>query len=111
MNKQQDKNSDKTNIEEDLVASSRKHLVISEFNLVINYAPYLGIFVFPLKDNIFRNSNKIGTASFSYDQASTRMGFSGSSSPSLRTSQEKCPTSLSRITFFTHISIRKDNWI
>jgi hypothetical protein len=76
MNKHQDKNSDKTNIEEDLVASSRKHLVISEFNLVINYAPYLGIFVFPLKDNIFRNSNQIGTVLFSYDQDFTKMAFS-----------------------------------
>lgn len=46
-----------TTIEEDLATSSRKHLVISEFNLVINYAPYLGIFVFPLKDNIFRKNN------------------------------------------------------
>ena len=79
MNKHQDKNSDKTNIEEDLVASSRKHLVISEFNLVINYAPYLGIFVFPLKDNIFRNSNQIGTVLFSYDQDFTKMAYSGSS--------------------------------
>ena len=48
-------NTQEAAVEDDLAASSRKHLVISEFNLVINYAPYLGIFVFPLKDNIFRN--------------------------------------------------------
>lgn len=55
MNKSNEVNlSEDTSVEEDLSNSSRKHLVISEFNLVINYAPYLGIFVFPLKNNIFR---------------------------------------------------------
>jgi len=57
MQKNQDTRSAQTNIEEEMEASSRKHLVISEFNLVINYAPYLGIFVFPLKDNIFRRAD------------------------------------------------------
>lgn len=75
MNKQQDTKSAQTNIEEDLVASSRKHLVISEFNLVINYAPYLGIFVFPLKDNIFRKTNQIGIVSSCYAQAFTKTVF------------------------------------
>lgn len=79
MNKHQDMKSDKTNIEEDMIASSRKHLVISEFNLVINYAPYLGIFVFPLKDNIFCKSDQIGIASFFCVRATTKTAFSASS--------------------------------
>lgn len=33
---------------------STRHLIISEFNLVLHYAPYLGVFAFPLKTNVFR---------------------------------------------------------
>ena len=32
---------------------STKQLLISEFNLVIHYAPFLSTFIFPKKDNIF----------------------------------------------------------
>ena len=34
-------------------ALSTRHLVVSEFNLVLHYAPYLGVFAFPLKSNVF----------------------------------------------------------
>ena len=91
MNKgQENTHSRDTNIEDDMATSSRKHLVISEFNLVINYAPYLGIFVFPLKDNIFRKFNKIGTVLYFCALGTTKMVYSDSLSHFRRTSQEKC---------------------
>lgn len=40
--------------------ASTQHLLISEFNLVMNYAPYLGIFAFPLKTDIFSRVTRVG---------------------------------------------------